>query len=322
MERAMDERRGIVGNAIAEKIEAGFLGRGVRDVRPIGGSFPGRRQALLDASRVQAEELEDRPHPAGVAAGQVIVERQHVDAPAGQGVERRRENPGQRLALPRRQLDDAPAGQSQAGHHLNVERIEPQRPAGGFTDQGKDFDFRIGRERSGGVPAAHPFPDRSDPPADLGIGERGPIAPLDLFDPRGVIPKIGFDGISRRPAKEAERHDEDLLTRWIEGDRKRRSNERRGAEGRRAPGGAPGPGEESGGDGPDRAGADEKRDGQQQWPEEKREEDRQRNEGQGEEAPSGQDRAAKIGGHRHSVHDRTQMKKISSPAPKVNALFT
>jgi hypothetical protein len=42
---------------------------------------------LLDAAHGQAEELVDLAHPLGVAAGQVVVDRDQVDAPAGERVQ-------------------------------------------------------------------------------------------------------------------------------------------------------------------------------------------------------------------------------------------
>ena len=70
------------GEEIAEVIEAGFLGGHVRDVGEVRPPARVRRHALLDEGHLEAEPRIERPHPLGVPARQVVVDREHVHAVA------------------------------------------------------------------------------------------------------------------------------------------------------------------------------------------------------------------------------------------------
>ena len=87
-------------------IEAGFLGGHVRDVGEVRPPARVRRHALLDEGHLEAEAFVKRPHPLGVPARQVVVDREHVHASPGERVEGRRHHGGERLAFARLHLDD------------------------------------------------------------------------------------------------------------------------------------------------------------------------------------------------------------------------
>jgi hypothetical protein len=57
-------------------------------------------------ARAQAQEVVEPPHPLGIAAGQVVVDRHHVHALAGQGIEVHRQRGHQGLALAGAHLGD------------------------------------------------------------------------------------------------------------------------------------------------------------------------------------------------------------------------
>ena len=75
----------------------------------------------------------ERRHPLGVAAGQVVVDRDEVDALAGERVERDGERGGQRLALAGLHLGDRAGVQHHAADHLDVEVAHAHRAPRGLA---------------------------------------------------------------------------------------------------------------------------------------------------------------------------------------------
>ena len=127
---------------VAQEIEAQLLGGPVRDVARIGRAADRVGLAGLDAADRQAQRPVDRPHPLGVAAGQVVVDRDDVHAFAGQSVQERRHGRDQRLALAGFQLGDAAMMDRDAADDLHVELTLADRSLGGLADQGE----RLGQQ--------------------------------------------------------------------------------------------------------------------------------------------------------------------------------
>jgi hypothetical protein len=73
------------------------------------------------------------PHPLRVAFGQVVVDRDDVNAIARQGVEVGRHRRNQRLALAGLHLGDIAHVQRRAAHYLNVEVPLVQNPVAGLA---------------------------------------------------------------------------------------------------------------------------------------------------------------------------------------------
>ena len=119
-------------------IEARLLGGDVGDVGEVGAAAFLGRHALLNESDREPEHRVDRPHPLGVAARQVVVERQDVHAVTGEGVQRRRHDGGERLALAGLHLDDVAAIEREGGEHLDVERPQAEDAARGVASERKE----------------------------------------------------------------------------------------------------------------------------------------------------------------------------------------
>jgi hypothetical protein len=114
------------------QVEQPLVGRGVarlEDVRGVVGDDPYR----------EAEEAEDRAHPLGVAPGQVVVDRDHVHAAAGQTVQRRGERCGHGLALAGAHLRDPALVQDDAADELDVEVAHAEGPLHRLARRGEDF---------------------------------------------------------------------------------------------------------------------------------------------------------------------------------------
>src|SRR3712207_1215425 len=85
----------------------------------------------------EAQEAVHPAHPLGVALGQVDVDRDHVDAVAGERVEVRGQDAGQRLALTGAHLSDVAQVQRGATHELHPEVPLAQGAGGGLADDGE-----------------------------------------------------------------------------------------------------------------------------------------------------------------------------------------
>ena len=95
----------------------------------------------------------DRPHPLGVAPGQVVVDRDHVGALAGERVQVGGQRGHQGLALAGRHLRDLPGVEHHAAHQLDVEVAHVDGPARGLADRPR-------RPRAAGRPPRPPSASR------------------------------------------------------------------------------------------------------------------------------------------------------------------
>jgi hypothetical protein len=87
--------------------------------------------------------MEDRAHPLWVALGQVVVDRDHVRAPAGHGVERGGERRDEGFALARLHLRDPALVKHHRAHQLDVERAHLELAPGDLAGGGKDLGQRV-----------------------------------------------------------------------------------------------------------------------------------------------------------------------------------
>ncbi len=92
-------------------------------------------EAVDDHARRQAQEAVEAAHPLGVALGEVVVDRDDVDALAGQRVQVRRQRGDEGLALTGAHLGDLAAVQHDAADHLDVVVAHPEPPHAGLADQ-------------------------------------------------------------------------------------------------------------------------------------------------------------------------------------------
>ena len=100
-----------------------------------------------DHPDADAEEVEDRAHPLRVAPGQVVVDRDDVDAAPGQRVEDRGQRRDEGLALAGPHLGDLALVEHGAADELDVEVAHAERPlhrlAGHREDLGQDVVERL-----------------------------------------------------------------------------------------------------------------------------------------------------------------------------------
>jgi hypothetical protein len=137
-------------HVVAQVVEAELVVGPVGDVRLVRRAPLGRgRLGVVETRDREAEVAEDVAHPLGVAAGQVVVDRDQVGTAAGERVEVERERSHQRLALARRHLGDPPLVQDHGadklyvvGHHFPGKIVPgnrhggPQQPTARLTHGG------------------------------------------------------------------------------------------------------------------------------------------------------------------------------------------
>ena len=94
-------------------------------------------EVVLDAADGQTQELVDLAHPLGVAASQVVVDRDDVDAAAGQRVQVHGHRRDEGLALAGLHLGDLAGVQDHAADELHVEGPHPERADRGLARDGE-----------------------------------------------------------------------------------------------------------------------------------------------------------------------------------------
>jgi hypothetical protein len=99
--------------------------------------------ALLDEADLEAQEGVDLTHPGRVAASQVVIDGDDVNAFAFQGVEVYGHGRGERLALARLHLRDLPFVQDCAAHDLLVEGAHPKGTLGDLPHDGESLGQQV-----------------------------------------------------------------------------------------------------------------------------------------------------------------------------------
>jgi hypothetical protein len=137
---ALHQLLGGQGHVVAQVVEAELVVGAVGDVGAVGRPPLPRGHGRQDDPDVQAEEPVDDAHPLGVAAGQVVVDGDDVDALAGEGVEVAGQGGDQGLALAGLHLGDVAPVERDAADQLHVEVA---------LAEGADAGLADGRERLG-----------------------------------------------------------------------------------------------------------------------------------------------------------------------------
>ena len=140
---------------------------------------------LLDRGDADPERLVDRRHPLGVAAGQVVVDGDHVDGIAGERVEEDGERRGQGLALAGLHLGDRAGVEHHAADQLDVEVALAERAARGLADQRE----RLGQQVVERLAVAGALAQLVGLGAELGVVEQLHLGldPVDRLDPPLVL---------------------------------------------------------------------------------------------------------------------------------------
>ena len=116
----------------------------------------------------QPEETIHLAHPLNVAAGQVIVDRDHMRALAGQGVQIEGRGRGQGLAFTGLHLGDPALMQDNAADQLHIVMPLAKHPAGGLANHGKGLRQQVVQR----FPLGNPLPELDSLTGEFRVTER------------------------------------------------------------------------------------------------------------------------------------------------------
>ena len=190
------------GHVVAQVVEPELGVGAVRDVGGVGGALLLVRLHVLQHADGEAERLVDRPHPVGVAAGQVVVDRDDVDALAGQRVEDDGGGGGQRLALAGLHLGDRAVVQDHAADHLHVEVPHVHAAAADLAHERE----RLGEQVLERLAAARALAQRVGVGAQLVVVEQLELGlpGVDPVDALGVL--LELPGLTQAEGTIEDRH--------------------------------------------------------------------------------------------------------------------
>ena len=129
---------GLVGHhVVPQVIEAELVVGAVGDVGVVGLAAGCAVQPGDDQAHRQPQPAVELAHPLAVALGKVVVDGDHMDPLARQGVEVGGQGGHQGLALAGLHLGDVGPVEGDAAHHLHREVLHPQNAPGGLAAGGK-----------------------------------------------------------------------------------------------------------------------------------------------------------------------------------------
>ena len=134
---ALHAHVGASDHVVAQVVEAKLGVGAVRDVGGVRRCLGVERHAVLEQAHLHAQEVVELAHPLGVAAGQVVVDRDDVDALARERVEVAGQRGDERLALARLHLGDHATMQGDATDDLDVEVAHAQDAVGRLARRGE-----------------------------------------------------------------------------------------------------------------------------------------------------------------------------------------
>ncbi len=126
-------------HVVAQVIETVFVVGAVRDIGSVGGALLFRRLEWRDDAYGQAEEFVQRTHPVGIAASEVVVHGNHVNALAGQCVEVDSQRTDQGFTFTGTHFRDLTFVQGHAADQLDVEVAHAHDALARFTSDSKGF---------------------------------------------------------------------------------------------------------------------------------------------------------------------------------------
>ena len=139
LEALLDPHRHVVAQVVEAELVVGAVG----DVGGVGGVLLLVRHLRQDRADGQADGLVNLAHPRGVAAREVVVDGDDVDALAGQGVEVGGQRRDQGLALAGAHLGDLAVVEHHPADELDVEVAHVERPLRRLADDGERFREQV-----------------------------------------------------------------------------------------------------------------------------------------------------------------------------------
>ena len=149
-----------------------------------------------DAAHGEPQKAVDLAHPLGVATGQIVVDRDDVDALAGERVEVGGEGGHQGLALAGLHLGDPALVEDHAAQELHVEVAHAHGPDGGLPHHGKG----LGQQFVQGLALCQSLLEehRLLPQLLVGHGLVLGLERVDLRHHRPHLLQLGFAGVAQQ----------------------------------------------------------------------------------------------------------------------------
>src|ERR1035438_7618885 len=130
-------------HVVAEVVEAELVVGTVGDVGVVGVLALLVVEVVDDDTHLEAEELVELAHPLRVAAGEVVVDGDDVNALAGEGVQVAREGGDEGFAFTGFHFGDFALVEDHAAHQLDVEMAHVELAAAGLADHGKGWNQEV-----------------------------------------------------------------------------------------------------------------------------------------------------------------------------------
>ena len=140
---ALHHLRDVVFHVVAQVVEAEFVVGAVGDVGGVGSTPLVVVETVHDVADAHPEEAVDLSHPLGVAAGEIIIDGDDVDALAGERVQIHREGGDERLAFAGAHLGDGALVQHHSADQLDVEMPLLERSFGGLAHRGEGGNEQV-----------------------------------------------------------------------------------------------------------------------------------------------------------------------------------
>ena len=134
---ALDAVGEVVLHVVAEIVEAELVVGAVGDVGGVGGAALHVVEIVDDDADREAEHLVDGAHPFGVAAGQVVVDGDDVDALARERVQEGGQGGDERFAFAGLHFGDFALVQDDSADELHVEMAHAEGATARFADEGE-----------------------------------------------------------------------------------------------------------------------------------------------------------------------------------------
>ena len=132
-----------INHVVAQIVETEFVVGAVGDVGSVGCLF----RLVIHLRQIDAygqpEKTVQTPHPFSVATGQVIVNRDDMDALAGDGIQVGRQGTDQRLAFTGAHFGNLAVMQHHAAHQLHVEMAHAEFALASFANHCKGFRQQV-----------------------------------------------------------------------------------------------------------------------------------------------------------------------------------
>jgi len=167
--RPLHHLRALILHVVAQIVEAQLVVGGVGHVAIVGGAALVVVETVGDDAGRQPEEAVDAAHPLRVAAGEIVVHRDHMHAVAGERVEIDRGGCHQRLAFAGAHLGDTTVMQHHAADQLHVEMAHAEHAPRRFPHRGESGHQKIVQRLAGGELGA----ELDRPGAQLLVAEGG-----------------------------------------------------------------------------------------------------------------------------------------------------